>query len=130
MRPLFRDSIAETREDFLNIVASAPVTFFEVYFESPSTEIESLFEIMGSEYPLFRFNMKSHSVQARARFCQLDDLTRTAYSIPSEALELPLPYFSSFVRPFGKTRLAWTSGEVHALIKRTLDEEKIAKKVP
>ncbi|QVL31412.1 hypothetical protein KIH39_21580 [Telmatocola sphagniphila] len=128
MNNYFSVAIAETRDDFIKIVSGNPVTFFEVYSENPAVELERLFNLDGSGYAFVRFNMGHHSPQARLQFLHLDDLTKKVYNFPPEMRESPLPYFSSFVRPFGKTGLAWTKEEVNTLIRETLKEEEIARK--
>jgi hypothetical protein len=129
MPATFSDATAESREEFLDLVRGAPVTFYEVYAGLPNSEMEALFDGALQDGLLLRFDMRTHSETARARFCEVGDVERRAYDLPSDAVEKPLPYFGSFVPSIGHVGVAWTSDEVRQLIARTKRDVERAKQV-
>lgn len=126
MPQTFTDAIAESREEFLDLVREARATYYEVYSGTPDSASERLFEGAIEDELLLRFDLRNHSEGARARFRELTDLERRAYEFPADLAEKPIPYFGSFVTPFGKVGIAWTREEIADLITRTRKEMVLA----
>ena len=92
MKTTFVDAIAESRGTFLELLGDAPAAFFEVHAGSPSQDLERLIESMREDEVLLRFNMLTHSKEARARVCYMSELETMAYRIPTDKDEKPMPF--------------------------------------
>ena len=119
------DAIAETRDEFFELVRHAPAVYYEVYDSVVDEELEDCIKESVLDELLLRFNMRDHSETGRFRFCALNDFECRAYKFPSGTREMPLPYFASFVPGYGRIDVAWTRDEVEKLINSTRSERKI-----
>ena len=129
MKKLFVDSVAETREDFFELVRSCRLTFYEVYDGTPNDAIEQILIDRTSDELLLRFDMKLHTPQGRARFCSLNDLEKKCYGFPQNFLGMPLPYYSTYLLGYGRVDVAWTLAEVERLIIQSQQEKKIVEEI-
>lgn len=120
---LFTDAIAESYDDFRNMARNASATYYEVYSGSPYYEWENMFERTNPDERFLRFNMQTHSEKGRSFFLQLHDFERIAYNLPIGVIERPMPYFGSFVPPFGSICIAWTLDDIQKLITMTKKEQ-------
>ncbi len=129
MRDFFIDSEAETRDDFLKLVGSSRVTFYEVYDGTPNADIEQLLVEKATDELLLRFDMSLHTSPGRARFCSLSDFERKGYGLPRKTPEMPMPYFSAYLLGYGRVDVAWTRDEVEMLIVKTREERDLVTKI-
>ena len=126
---LFTDAIAESYDDFRDLVRNVSATYYEVYSGSPTCEWENLFERTNPGEQFLRFNMQTHSEKGRSFFLQLHELERIAYDLPLGIIERPIPYFGSFVPPFGSICIAWTLDDIQKLITMTKKEQQMGMQV-
>lgn len=118
MKPQFVNEIAESSDDFLDLMRRAEATFYEVYSGVPSYELEVLIEESLPGEQFLRFDMRGHSEKTKASFCNLGYVERRAYDFPDNVKEKPLPYFNTYVRGMGPVGIAWSLSEVPDLIAR------------
>jgi hypothetical protein len=125
----YMDAIANSREDFLDLVRAAPASYYEVYDGVPNGELERLFEEVVTDELLLRFDMQKHTEAGYSRFCALNDFECKVYKLPQNTTEMPIPYFASYVPSIGRIDVAWTLDEVKNLIASTRKEKELVRRL-
>ena len=130
MSNTFQNQIANSREEFLNLIPTdAAVVFFLVYQESAPVEWTSQLESIGkapNEY-FFNFDLDQHSEKGKQRFLDTIDIERRAYGI--QGIHRPLPYLSTFVPGIGFVETAFKIDEISSAVDSARDEKQIVDEI-
>ena len=120
----FIDAVANTREEFFELVEGAALMFYEVFDGEPSSEFGQEIGSLELDEKYVRLNLRDHSEEARKRYCALSEIERRAFGLKTD--QKPTPYLGAFIPGLGFVDKAFTISEVEKFRDKARREKRLA----